>query len=421
MNQNNNKNLKVKLSWAFYDWASSAWGTVITTFIFATYFTEVLSDNTEIGTIYWGNAIAISGFCIAILSPIIGSFVDRSQNIKKLLIFFTLIYSLCAFLLWFADPKNDKIFLILLLVVIGQVTSELAFTLYNAIIKIISDKKQYGKTSGLSWGLGYFGGLSILILILVLFVQSEDPILGLDKDNYEHIRICGPIVGLWIIFFSLPLFIYFKDDDNKSINYLDAFKSSLNQILSTIKEIRKYLNLVKFLIARMFYIDGINTVFAFGGIYAAGTFGMPFNQVILFGIGTNVAAGVGAIIFSFFEDILGSKKIIIFSLIVMTIFGLSILIVDEKNTFIILGISLSLFFGPIQSASRVYFAKNTPDEKKAEFFGFYSLSGKITAFLGPWLFAILTSIYSSQRAGMSSVIVFLVIGLFLMFFVKKDK
>ena len=228
-------------------------------------------------------------------------------------------------------------------------------------------------------------------------------------------------MGCWIILFSLPLFIYFKDTNNKSINFFDALKSSLTQIFSTIKEIKKYINLAKFLIARMFYIDGINTVFAFGGIYAAGTFGMPFNQVILFGIGTNIAAGVGAIIFSFFEDFFGSKKIIIFSLIAMTIFGLSILIVDEKNTFIILGISLSLFFGPIQSASRVYFAKNTPDEKKAEFFGFYSLSGKVTAFLGPWLFAVLTSIYSSQRAGMSSVIVFLLIGLVLMFFVKKDK
>ena len=148
---------------------------------------------------------------------------------------------------------------------------------------------------------------------------------------------------------------------------------------------------------------------------------MPFNEVILFGIGTNIAAGLGALAFSFFEDLLGSKKIIIFSLFIMIAFGLGILIVDEKNTFIILGISLSIFFGPIQSASRVYFAKATPEEKKVEFFGFYSLSGKITSFLGPWLFAVLTSIYSSQRAGMASVIIFLIIGLVLMFWVKADK
>ena len=148
---------------------------------------------------------------------------------------------------------------------------------------------------------------------------------------------------------------------------------------------------------------------------------MPFNEVILFGIATNIAAGFGAIIFSFVEDKIGSKKIIIFSLMIMILCGLSILIVNEKNIFWMIGITLSLFFGPIQSASRVYFAKSVPQEKKTEFFGFYSLSGKITSFLGPWAFAFLTSALNSQRAGMSCVIVFLVLGMFIMFFVKSDK
>ena len=131
------------------------------------------------------------------------------------------------------------------------------------------------------------------------------------------------------------------------------------------------------------------------------------NEVIMFGIGTNIAAGVGALIFSFIEDRVGSKKIIVISLVILIFCGLGILIINDKGTFWILGISLSLFFGPVQSASRVYFAKLVPDEKKVEFFGFYSLSGKITSFLGPWMFALLTSIFLSQRAGMSSVIIFL--------------
>ena len=211
MNENIiNKSLKVKFSWALYDWANSAWGTVITTFIFATYFTEVIAPNTEIGSVYWGNTIAISGLVIAILSPFIGSFIDRTQNLKKFLIILTIIYSLAASLLWFAK-SDSKLFIVLLFIIVGQVASELAFTVYNAKIKIISDESKYGKISGLAWGLGYFGGLTILIIILFLFVQSETPLLGLDKNTYEHIRICGPLVGLWIIIFSLPLFITFKD------------------------------------------------------------------------------------------------------------------------------------------------------------------------------------------------------------------
>ena len=421
MNLNNNQNLKVKFSWALYDWANSAWGTVITTFIFATYFTEVIASDTEIGSVYWGYAIAISGLIIAFISPFMGSFVDQTKSLKKWLIIFTFIYAFAAMGLWYGKPDDNIFFIILLLVIIGQVASELAFTIYNAKLKIISNKKEYGKISGLAWGFGYFGGLSILVFILVFFVQSDSPLFGLDKNNYEHIRVCGPLVGLWIIFFSLPLFIFYKDEESKSVNFFHTAKKSINEIYKTYKEIKKYINLLRFLIARLFYIDGINTVFAFGGIYAAGTFGMPFNEVILFGIATNIAAGFGAIIFSFVEDKIGSKKIIIFSLIIMILCGLSILIVNEKNIFWMIGITLSLFFGPIQSASRVYFAKSVPQEKKTEFFGFYSLSGKITSFLGPWAFAFLTSAFNSQRAGMSCVIVFLVLGMFIMFFVKSDK
>ena len=421
MNLNNNQNLKVKFSCALYDWANSAWGTVITTFIFATYFTEVIASDTEIGSVYWGYAIAISGLIIAFISPFMGSFVDQTKSLKKWLIIFTFIYAFAAMGLWYGKPDDNIFFIILLLVIIGQVTSELAFTIYNAKLKIISNKKEYGKISGLAWGFGYFGGLSILVFILVFFVQSDSPLFGLDKNNYEHIRVCGPLVGLWIIFFSLPLFIFYKDEESKSVNFFHTAKKSINEIYKTYKEIKKYINLLRFLIARLFYIDGINTVFSFGGIYAAGTFGMPFNEVILFGIATNIAAGFGAIIFSFVEDKIGSKKIIIFSLIIMILCGLSFLIVNENNIFWMIRITLSLFFGPIQSASRVYFAKSVPQEKKTEFFGFYSLSGKITSFLGPLAFAFLTSAFNSQRAGMSCVIVFLVLGMFIMFFVKSDK
>ena len=137
MNLNNNQNLKVKFSWALYDWANSAWGTVITTFIFATYFTEVIASDTEIGSVYWGYTIAISGLIIAFISPFMGSFVDQTKSLKKWLIIFTFIYAFAAMGLWYGKPDDNIFFIILLLVIIGQVASELAFTIYNAKLKII--------------------------------------------------------------------------------------------------------------------------------------------------------------------------------------------------------------------------------------------------------------------------------------------
>ena len=138
MNNNKNQNLKTKFSWALYDWANSAWGTVITTFIFATYFTEVIALDTESGSIYWANAIAISGIIIAFFSPFMGSFVDQTKSLKKWLILFTFVYAFAAIGLWYGKPNDNKFTIILLLVIVGQVASELAFTIYNAKLKIIS-------------------------------------------------------------------------------------------------------------------------------------------------------------------------------------------------------------------------------------------------------------------------------------------
>ena len=271
-----------------------------------------------------------------------------------------------------------------------------------------------------AWGLGYAGTVIIFIIYYGIFLLPEDPIFSLDKSTYENIRISFPITGLWILLFSLPLFISFKDSNsNKSIGKIN-FKESFNQILITFKDLQKYKNIIWFLIARLFYMDGINAIFAVAAIYATLVFGMSTTDIIMLGIGTNIAAGIGSWIFSLIENKIGSKNIIVFSLICIFIISLIILLIDQKNTFIILAIGLSSFFGPIQSASRVYFAKSIPDEKKYEFFGFYSFSGKVTSFIGPVLFGTISYSFSSPKLGMASLLVLFAVGLLTLTKVKND-
>ena len=167
-------------------------------------------------------------------------------------------------------------------------------------------------------------------------------------------------------------------------------------------------------------MDGINAIFAVAAIYATLVFGMSTNDIIMLGIGTNIAAGVGSWIFSFIEKRLGSKNVIIFSLVVIFLISLIILFVNQKNTFIILAILLSTFFGPIQSASRVYYAKSIPNNKKYEFFGFYSFAGKVTSFIGPVLFGTISFIFSSPKLGMASLLILFVIGFFILLKVEND-
>ena len=416
-----NNRFNVRFSWSVYDWANSAWSAIIITFIFAEYFVNVLAPDKDLGTLYWTWTIGLSSLVAALLSPILGSISDQSQRSKYWLILSTFIYSFIAFSFWFAQPKGMDLFLIIFLLFIGNISYEISQIFYNGQLKLITTENNYAKLSGFAWGLGYAGTVIIFIIYYGIFLLPEDPIFTLDKTTYENIRISFPITGAWILIFSLPLFISFKDPKSDTITSKFNIKKSFNQIIITFKDLRKYKNIIWFLIARLFYMDGINAIFAVAAIYAATVFGMSTTDIIMLGIGTNFAAGIGSWVFSFIENKIGSKNIIVFSLICIFIISFAILLINQKNTFIILAICLSTFFGPIQSASRVYFAKFIPDEKKYEFFGFYSFSGKVTSFIGPILYGTITYTFSSPKLGMASLLVLFAVGLLLLTKVENDR
>ena len=417
----NNKKFKVKLAWSFYDWANSAWSAIIITFIFSRYFVDVIAPDYDIGTLYWTWTIGLSSLFAALLSPIFGSISDQTQSSKAWLIFSTVVYSLIAFSLWFVQPNGIEIFIIILLIFIGNLFYEISQIFYNGQLKLITTKDNYAKLSGFAWGLGYVGTVLIFLIYYGIFLLPKDPIFSLDISTFENIRISFPITGFWIILFSLPFFLTFQDPKSKISNTKLDIKQTFVQLKVTLKNLQKYKNLVRFLIARIFYMDGINAIFAVAAIYATIEFGMTTTDIIVLGIGTNISAGLGSWIFAFIEKKFGSKNVIVYSLIFIFIIGIMILLTNQKNLFIILAMMLSSFFGPIQSASRVYFAKSIPDEKKYEFFGFYSFAGKVTSFIGPILFGTIAYIFSSQKIGMASLLVLFAIGFFILLKVENDQ
>ncbi len=416
-----NEKFKVKFSWALYDWANSAWSAIIITFIFSRYFVDVLSPNPDQGTLFWTWTIGLSSLLAAIISPVVGGISDQTNKSKLWLVFTTSIYALIAISLWFAEPNLINLFIIIILIFIGNLAYEISQIFYNGQLRLITNKKNFAKLSGLAWGLGYAGTVVIFIIYYGLFFLPSEPIINLDINRYENIRISFLITGIWIILFSLPLFIILKESRLEELNTKNSVIESFKQVKITFKEIKKYKNLVWFLIARLFYMDGINAIFAVAAIYATIVFGMSTTDIIMLGIGTNIAAGIGSCIFSFIENKLGSKNTIILSLICIFIISFIILFVDQKNLFIILAIILSTFFGPVQSASRVYFAKSIPENKKFEFFGFYSFSGKVTSFIGPVLYGTVAFIFSSPQLGLASLLLLFTIGLILMIKVDNDK
>ena len=219
-----------------------------------------------------------------------------------------------------------------------------------------------------------------------------------------NVRATNLLVAAWFLAFSVPLFLFVRDPDvRRSRPDIGAAFADLRQ---TFTHLRRHRQIMRFLVARLIYNDGLLTIFAFGGIYAAGTFGFTLSEVIVFGIALNVVAGVGAWLFGFVDDQLGGKTTIMISLIFLGLSTLLATFAPDRFWFWVAGIGVGFFLGPNQSASRSLMGRFVPKQHESEFFGFFALSGKVTAFAGPSLLGALSDAYS-QRVGVFSVLLFL--------------
>lgn len=407
------------VAWAFYDWANSAFAAIISTFVFAAYFTRQVAANETVGTSQWGTTIGAAGLVVAVAGPILGAVADQSGRRKPWIAAFTLLAVIATGLLWFVQPTPSYVLLGLLLVGLGTVASEFANIFYNAMLPGLARPERTGRWSGWGWGLGYVGGLTCLSVALVAFINAEQPWLNLERDAAEHVRATFVLVAVWYLLFSLPLFVVTPDTPRLGKSFPRATVDGFRQLRHSVRHVRQYSHIVRFLIARMAFIDGLATLFAFGGVYAAGTFDMSEREVLVFGIGLNLTAGIGAIVFAWIDDWVGSKSTIMWSLTCLILLGTLALLVQTPMWFWIVGLLLGVFVGPAQAASRSYLARTAPESLRNEMFGLFALSGKATAFLGPMLVGWLTYISGSQRIGMSAIIGFFVIGFVLMLTVPK--
>lgn len=406
-------------AWALFDWANSPFTTVIITFVFATYFAKAIVGSDAEGQSLWGYTASISGLFIAVLSPILGAIADVGGRRKPWIAVFTAICVVGSAALWWATPERASISYAMFWVVIATVGFEFGVVFNNAMLPDLVHDSKVGRWSGWAWSIGYAGGL--VALIIALAVRSQAEALGLDTSTNEDLRLVGPLVALWLAVFSLPMFLFTPDKPSTRLSTRAAVIGGLRLYWKTLRHLRHYGNLSRFLVARMIYADGMATIFAIGGTYAQGAFDMSFDQVIIFGIVLNVSAGLGALAFSWVDDWLGSRTTILVSVAGLIASALAAALVENVTLFWIAGAVLGIFVGPAQSASRTMMARIAPREMFTEFFGLYALTGKATAFLGPLIVGIVTAASGEQRLGMMTVVAFFIVGGALMLGVTETR
>ncbi len=433
------------ISWIFFDWAAQPYFTLITTFVFAPYFATHVASDPASGQALWGFATATAGLLIALMSPVLGAIADSSGRRKPWIAAFGALLVIGSCLMWFGKPGDATVIPPLLLAYgIATIGAEFATVFNNAMMPTLVPPDQIGRLSGTGWATGYIGGILSLILVLGFLAASPDtgrtlfgfaPLFGLDPVTHQGDRISGPLTGIWFIIFVLPMFLLTPDYPAK-LPVSDALRAGLVELKETLGELPKQKSMAAFLLANMIYTDGLVSLFAFGGIYAAGTFGWHTIQIGSFGILLAIAGTLGAWLGGKLDDRLGPQRVIAGSMLILLISIVAILLVDKdsilfvkvappepggalfsgaaERAYLVLGCLIGGAGGPLQAASRTLLIRLAPKDRIAQFFGLFALTGKVTSFIGPLLIGVITAVTESQKAGMAVLVLFFVAGLALL-------
>ncbi len=431
--------------WMLFDWAAQPFFTVVITFIFGPYFVSRLADDPVHGQAMWGYTITISGFIIAILSPVLGSIADATGTRKPWIAFFAVIKIASLAALWFAVPGSPLLYPFIC-IILASIAAEFSIVFNDSMMPRLVSESQIGRISNIAWGLGYLGGMIVLIAVVTLLAGSPesgktilgmDPLFGLDPATGADARVTGPISAVWYLVFILPMFLFTPDAQRVSVPAAVAVRSGLAELRHTIGELRERSGILRFLVARMIFQDGVNGLLALGGTFAAGMFAWQTVELGVYGIILNVVAIGGCLYASRLDARLGSKMIVTASLICLTIATLGIVstgpgytlfgllqlpTVDAgglfgtaaEKAYIVFGLLVGIAFGPVQASSRSYLARSVSADEAGRYFGLYALSGRATSFLAPASVATITLATGSARIGMMALVAFLAVGLLIL-------
>jgi MFS transporter, UMF1 family len=392
-------------AWIMYDFANSSFTTIIVTVIYAVYFKDVVVNSGELGTSLWGRAVSISMLLVAVAAPILGAVADYSRAKKNFLIYCTSLTVIFTALLYFVGPGD--ISRGMWFFIIANFGFNCANVFYNALLPEITSRKTMGKVSGWGWSFGYIGGLLALMLVFPLAENNT--------------KLVFPAVALFFSSFALITFIFLRSSMPNFSKRTNYFKTALKRIRLSAGNIKHFRELLKFIISYLIYNDGIVVIIAFASIYGSTRFGMTGQELIKYFIIMNVTSFIGAFIFGYILDKIGAKITIAITLLIWIAVVIWAFFCQSITSFYYVGLLAGIAIGSSQSSSRTMMALLTPNAKMAEFFGFFSLTGKVSSVIGPVIYGEIARITGSQRYSILTIALFFIAGFFVLLTVDESK
>lgn len=408
---------KRTFSWALYDWANSAYATIVMAVFFQLLFSNYwFTEPGGNSTTPLGIANAIGSLVIVILAPILGAIADRGGLKKHFLFFFATIGVLFTCALYFVNAGDWM--MALTIFVLGGIGFAGGNVFYDSMIVDVSPREKFDLVSATGYAMGYLGGGVVLVIAILLYAKMEW--LGFDSAEQAQ-RAAFILTGVWWALFSIPLLVFVKEKRPAQKERLTtSISEGFKQLVVTFREIRRLKVVFLFLAAYWLYIDGVDTIIRMAIDYGK-RLGFDDTNLILALLITQFVGFPAAILYGKLGEKIGTKTALLIAIgvyIGVTIYGYTM---ENVREFYVLAIAVGLVQGGIQSLSRSMYARIIPANKAAEFFGFYNMLGKLAAVLGPLLMAIVSQLTGSPRLAILSIIVLFVAGGLLLLFVDEKE
>jgi len=394
-------------SWAFYDWANSAYSTTVMAGFFPIFFEKFYSNPNDViqSTYQLGLANSISSIFIALVSPLLGAIADRGSAKKKLLIIFAFLGSLMTAALWLVQKGDWQ--LAVFFYIIATIGFMAGNIFYDSLLPSVAGREKVDYVSALGYSLGYLGG-GLLFLVNVLMYLHPNW-FGIP-DSSTAIRISFVSVAIWWAIFTVPIIIFMPEPKiRKNVSLYDAISGGFKQLKETFDNIREMKIIGTFLIAFWMYEDGVATIVRMAAKIAS-SLGFAAGDIITAILMVQFIGFPAALGYNWFAKKIGTKNAVLVAIsgyVVITFLGY---LMTDITHFYILAALIGLFQGGIQSLSRSLFTRLVPPNKEAEFFGFYNMLGKFAAVVGPVLVGWITVITGNPRAGILSIVVLFIFG-----------
>jgi len=405
--------------WCMYDWANSAFATVILSAVLPIYFVSLVPDeggkvsllgfsHTFRAASLWGYAVSFSMFIVAVTSPYLGSLADRWSSHRKFLFTYCLIGSLCTSLLFFATP--GRYIFASILFILSNIGFAGSNVFYNSFLPKLAQPNELDRLSSRGFAYGYVGGG--LALLLVFAIIQGYSFLGFP-DKGSASRVGFLITGVWWLVFAFPAYRYVRVQPTSPIIVDDSHRG-IRDYFRIFAEIKKYPSLLLFLVAFLFYNDGIQTIIVVAAIFAREELALSQGTILSCFLMIQFVAMPGTLIFGRLAEVYGAKRSLYLALVLFIMVTIFAYFMNTALEFWILGFVIAIILGGSQAVSRSFFSSLIPEGKHAEFFGFYAISAKFASVFGPLTFALILDLTGSARLSILALTFFFVIGILLL-------